>query len=76
MGTFESTANVVAQGSDPGSLGGGALWSNTTTETLFRRNDANTAWIGQSEIGMIAMFSGLVAAIPTGWLRCDGAAIS
>jgi len=76
MGSFSSTATVVAQSSDPGAIGAGSIWSDTGNEVLNRRNDANDGWISQSPIGMIVLFGGLAAAIPTGWVRCDGAAIS
>ncbi len=48
MGLFSNTANVVAQTGDPGPLGPGSLWSETDAQILWRRNDANTAWVDVS----------------------------
>jgi len=50
MGSFSSTANVVAQASDPGAIGPGAIWSETDSENIFRRNDANTDWVSISQL--------------------------
>jgi len=51
MGTFSSTGNILAQSSDPGALGAGAIWSDTNANITYRRNDANSAWLEMPVIG-------------------------
>jgi len=77
MGTFSSTANFIAQSSDPGALGAGSIWSDTDAGTTFRRTDANDAWedIGQIT-GEIKVWAGTIALIPLGYVLCDDSAIS
>jgi len=81
MGSFSSTANIFAQASEPAGASPGSLWSDTDQNTLFRRNDANTAWIlqgqsGANSVGDVKLWCGTEANVPLGWLICDGAAIS
>ena len=51
MGTFSSTANFLAQSSDPGAIGAGAIWSDTDASILYRRNDANDDWLEVAVFG-------------------------
>jgi hypothetical protein len=53
----------------------GAIWINDTTGEVKRDN--GTTWDSLSlgvPAGTIAMWSGLIAAIPDGWKLCDGSA--
>lgn len=62
-------------------------WVDTQNDILYIRNEANTAWIklgqlnqtsntfsAQIPAGMVQAYAGSTA--PTGWLKCNGAAIS
>lgn len=47
MPTMNATqaGRIFAQATDPGAVGAGALWADTNANELFRRNDANNAWL-------------------------------
>ena len=62
-------------------------WYDTSADILYIRNEANTAWIkvgdlnqsggtfsAQIPAGMVQAYAG--SAAPTGWLKCNGAAVS
>ncbi len=44
MGTFSNTGSIIAQSSDPGATGAGAIWSDTDAKTTYRRDDCNSGW--------------------------------
>ena len=44
MGFYSNKANVIAQGEDPGAVGAGAVWIDTTNDVTYFRNSTNTAW--------------------------------
>jgi len=45
MGTFANTAQIYAQSTDPGAVGAGKQWNDTTNNRQYVRNSTNTAWI-------------------------------
>jgi len=62
-------------------------WYDTSADILYIRNEANTSWIkvgdlnqsggtfsAQIPAGMVQAYAG--SAAPTGWLKCNGAAVS
>lgn len=44
MGLYSNKANVIAQDSDPGAVGAGAMWIDTSTDTVYFRNSSNDGW--------------------------------
>jgi len=77
MGVFASTGNVLAQSSDPGSLGAGSIWSDTGNHVTYRRTDDNAQWVPiGSKVGDILFWGGTEANAPAGFAICDGSAIS
>ncbi len=77
MGIFASTGNIVAQSSDPGSLGAGSIWSDTDSQVTYRRTDDNAQWVPiGNKVGDILFWGGTEANAPTGFAICDGTAIS
>jgi len=77
MGVFASTGNIIAQSSDPGSLGAGSIWSDTDSHVTYRRTDDNSQWVPiGSKVGDILFWGGTEANAPSGFAICDGAAIS
>ena len=44
MGLYANKANVIAQGEDPGAVGAGAVWIDTTNDVTYFRNSNNTGW--------------------------------
>jgi len=51
LGVFATTGNIIAQSSDPGAIGAGSIWSDTDANIIYRRNDADTAWV---RIGLLS----------------------
>jgi len=67
--------NTYVQSSDPGAVGFGYYWMNSTTGAIKVRNTTNTAWVtvgntDQSNIGLLPKTGGKVTGNitgPTGW---------
>lgn len=58
MGLYSNKANVISQDTDPGAVGAGAVWIDTTNDVPYFRNSANTAWHKMgSTVGDILVFS-------------------
>lgn len=54
MGFFSpsgSGGGVISQSSEPASTSAGVLWNDTDSDILYRRNDADTAWLEVPLIG-------------------------
>ena len=45
MGLYSNKANVIAQDEDPGAIGAGAVWIDTTNDLAYFRNSANIGWL-------------------------------
>jgi len=79
MGIFSSQAasRLFIQGNQPIGQQTGALWvdSGTTPNPELKIFDG-TDWNQQDPVGAIIPFGGAVASIPTGFLLCDGTAVS
>lgn len=76
---FDATKTCNAGTSAPSNPAPGMLWFDTgsSPNSLKRRNSANNAWEEVSprgEVAEIAAFGKSTA--PSGWLKCNGAAVS
>jgi len=84
---LQAIATNNSGGSAPGTTFANQWWYDTSADILYIRNEANTAWIkvgdlnqsggtfsAQIPAGMVQAYAG--SAAPTGWLKCNGAAVS
>ena len=84
---MEAIATNNSGASAPSTTFANQWWYDTSADILYIRNEANTAWIkvgdlnqsggtfsAQIPAGMVQAYAG--SAAPTGWLKCNGAAIS
>ena len=84
---LEAIATNNSGASAPSTTFANQWWYDTSADILYIRNEANTAWIkvgdlnqsggtfsAQIPAGMVQAYAG--SAAPTGWLKCNGAAIS
>ena len=71
--------NCYIQGTDPGAVGFGYDWRDTTTGYLYSRNTSNTAWVFQSALNLAnggnlpktgGVMSGPITGV-TGWASSD-----
>jgi len=76
-----------ASASEPSTTYGNMWWYDTVNKALKIRNEANTAWIeigtlnqtsntfsGGTPAGAVTAFA--MSTAPSGWLKCNGAAVS
>ena len=84
---FQAIATNNSGASAPSTTFANQWWYDTSANILYIRNEANTAWIkvgdlnqsggtfsAQIPAGMVQTYAG--SAAPTGWLKCNGDAIS
>ena len=84
---FGAVATNNSGSSAPSTTFANQWWYDTTNNILYIRNEADTAWIkvgdlnqtdgtfsAQIPAGMVQAYAG--SAAPTGWLKCNGAAVS
>ena len=84
---LEAIATNNSGASAPSTTFANQWWYDTSADILYIRNEANTAWIKVGELnqsggtfsaqipaGMVQAYAG--SAAPTGWLKCNGAAVS
>ena len=71
--------NRYTQSTDPGAVGTGYQWLNTTTGNLYERNTTNTAWVLVGNVNIVTLgalmrtggvTSGPIAGV-TGWAPLD-----
>ena len=71
--------NRYTQSTDPGAVGTGYQWLNTTTGNLYERNTTNTAWVLVGNVNLVTLgalmrtggvTSGPIAGV-TGWAPLD-----
>lgn len=73
QGTIVASSSFYAQGTDPGAVGAGSVWKNTTTELWYERNDANTGWDAYALVTVTATGAALAHA-PHQAFSVDGSA--
>ena len=84
---LQAIATNNSGGSAPSTTFANQWWYDTSANILYIRNEANTSWIkvgdlnqsggtfsAQIPAGMVQAYAG--SAAPTGWLKCNGAAVS
>mgnify|MGYP001471603101 CR=1 FL=1 len=84
---FSAVATNNAGSSAPSTTFANQWWYDTANNILYIRNEADTAWIKVGDVnqtggtfsaqipaGMVQAYAG--SAAPTGWLKCNGAAVS
>lgn len=76
-----AVATVNSGATEPSTTYAYQLWADTTTGMLKQRNSANSAWVTLFPLattvdpsGTIKLYAG--ASAPTGYLICDGTAVS
>ena len=47
--------NRYTQSTDPGAVGTGYQWLNTTTGDLYERNTTNTAWVIVGNVNLVTL---------------------
>ena len=71
--------NRYIQSTDPGEVGTGYQWLNTTTGNLYERNTTNTAWVLVGNVNLVTLgalmrtggvMSGPITGV-TGWAPMD-----
>ena len=71
--------NRYTQSTDPGAVGTGYQWLNTTTGNLYERNTTNTAWVLVGNVNLVTLgalmrtggvMSGPITGV-TGWAPLD-----
>ena len=70
-----NTIRIGDLGGNPGSPVNGEIWLNGTTLRMYSGGSAQDIGSGSGTgvpSGVIAMWSGLLSAIPSGWNLCDG----
>ena len=72
-------ANRYTQSTDPGAVGTGYQWLNSTTGNLYERNTTNTAWVLVGNVNLVTLgalmrtggvMSGAITGV-TGWAPLD-----
>lgn len=78
MGLLSNPAanELYIQVSQPNQPAIGAIWSDSSKENPELKVFDGTDWNEQDPVGAIMPWGGAVASIPSGFLICDGAAVS
>ena len=86
---LQALASNNSGGSSPSTTYANMLWYNTNSNTLYLRNEGNTAWIEVANVDqgasrfepvnavpVAAVNTFAMSTAPSGWLSCSGTAVS